>query len=80
MTGVQIGQLATMLVGFAGIIFAIGIKSATLDAQGRDIDKLAAVVSDLAKAQASAAVADAVHTRTLEDIQRRLDNLETRIR
>ena len=79
MTGVQVGQLATMIAGFAGMVFALGIKSADINAQGRDIEKLAAVVSDLAKAQASAAVTDAVHARTLEDIQRRLEAIERTI-
>jgi hypothetical protein len=45
-----------------------------------DLDKLAVVVNDLAKAQASTAVADALHTKTLEDIQRRLENLERTIK
>ena len=43
-----------------------------------DITELAQVVNDLAKAQTSAAVTDATHTKTLEDIQRRLLLLETR--
>lgn len=79
-TGVQIGQLATMIAGFAGMIFALGVKSEQINAQAADITQLASVVNDLAKAQASAAVADATHARALEDIQRRLAMLETRLK
>lgn len=78
-TVVGVGQIATMVVGFAGLIYAMGVKSASIDEARTDIDKLGAVVNDLARAQASAAVADATHTKTLEEIQRRLGNLENRI-
>lgn len=79
-TVVGVGQIATMVVGFAGLIYAMGVKSASVDEARTDIDKLAATVNDLARAQASAAVADATHTKTLEEIQRRLGHLEERIR
>lgn len=78
-TVVGVGQIATMVVGFAGLIYAMGVKSASVDEARTDIDKLAATVNDLARAQASAAVADATHTKTLEEIQRRLGDLERRI-
>lgn len=77
---IGIGQIATMIVGFSAIIYTLGAKSAMLDTARTDIDKLAATVNDLARAQASAAVNDASHSRTLEDIQRRLESLERRIK
>lgn len=73
---VGILQIVTMLVGIATILFAFGGKTEQLNQTRTDIDKLAVAVNDLAKAQASAAVADAMHNKTLEDIQRRLENLE----
>lgn len=79
-TAIGIGQIATMVVGFSAIIFTVGTKSAMLDVARTDIDKLAAAVQDLARAQASAAVTDASHSKTLEDIQRRLQTIESRIR
>jgi Tfp pilus assembly protein PilO len=72
----QILQIITMLVGIATLLFAFGSKTEQLNQNRTDIDKLAVAVNDLAKAQASAAVVDALHNKTLEDIQRRLENLE----
>ncbi len=77
---IAIGQIATMIVGFSALIFTVGAKSKELEVARTDIDKLAETVQDLAKAQASAAVNDASHSRTLEDIQRRLESLERRIK
>jgi hypothetical protein len=73
---VGILQIATMIVGIATILFTFGGKTEQLNQTRTDIDKLAVAVNDLAKAQASAAVADAMHNKTLEEIQRRLENLE----
>lgn len=77
---VGILQIVTMLVGIATLLFAFGSKTEQLNQTRTDLDKLAVVVNDLAKAQASAAVADAMHSKTLEDIQRRLENLERTIK
>lgn len=77
---VGILQIITMLVGIATLLFAFGSKTEQLNQTRTDLDKLAVVVNDLAKAQASAAVADAMHSKTLEDIQRRLENLERTIK
>ena len=79
-TAIGIGQIATMIVGFGAMLFSMGAKSEQITVARTDIDKLAATVNDLARAQASAAVTDATHTRTLEDIQRRLQSLESRVR
>lgn len=77
---VGILQILTMLIGIATLLFAFGSKTQQLDDARTDIDKLVTVVNDLARAQASAAVADATHAKTLEDIQRRLENLERTIK
>jgi hypothetical protein len=77
---VGILQIVTMLIGIATLLFAFGGKTEQLDRVRTDLDKLAVVVNDLARAQASAAVADAMHSKTLEDIQRRLENLERTIK
>jgi hypothetical protein len=77
---VGILQIVTMLVGIATLLFAFGGKTEQMNQTRTDLDKLAVVVNDLAKAQASTAVADALHTKTLEDIQRRLENLERTIK
>lgn len=72
-------QLASMVVGFGGVIYALGEKGAQLEAATRDMDKLATTVHDLAKAANSGSVADATHFRALEEIQRRLDAIERRV-
>jgi hypothetical protein len=71
-------QILTMLVGISTVLWVGGAKTEQLARSQNDIKDLAAVVNDLAKAQASAAVADATHTKTLEDIHRRLTMLENR--
>lgn len=71
-------QIATMVAGIATVIWQGGAKSEQLARAQTDIGELAAVVNDLARAQASSAVTDATHTRTLEDIQRRLTLLESK--
>jgi hypothetical protein len=76
MNVVGILQILTMLIGIATLLFAFGSKTEQLNQNRTDIDKLATAVNDLARAQASAAVVEALTTKTLEDIQRRLDNLE----
>ncbi|MFN7640371.1 MAG: hypothetical protein ACK52I_25405 [Pseudomonadota bacterium] len=73
------GQIAVMLVGFGGMTYALGGKAEQITMAQRDLGSLAATASDLARTQASAAVVDAVHTKSLEDIQRRLELLERRI-
>lgn len=73
---VGILQILTMLIGIAALLFAFGSKTEQLNQNRTDIEKLAVAVNDLARAQASSAVVDAMHNKTLEDIQRRLENLE----
>lgn len=77
---VAVAHLIVTAVGIGTILVTFGEKNAQLSDNRNDIDKLAVVVNDLAKAQASAAVADALHTRTLEDIQRRLEAIERNIK
>lgn len=75
---VGIFQIITMLIGIGTVLWVGGAKTEQLSRAQGDITELAQVVNDLAKAQTSAAVTDATHTKTLEDIQRRLLLLETR--
>ena len=77
---IGIGQIAVMVVGFASLIYSLGEKSTELRIAQTNLEKLAATVSDLARAQASGTVNDAMHGRTLEDIQRRLGSIESKIR
>jgi len=72
-------QVATMVIGFGGTVYALGAKGEQLEAARRDMDKLAATVADLARTQTASAATNAATVRGLEDIQRRLDAIERRI-
>lgn len=69
-------QLFALIIGVAGMFVVIGKRDQQLIHVSSDLDKLAGVVNDLAKTQASSSVVDASHTKALEDILRRLNNLE----
>ena len=79
-TAIGLGQIATMVVGFCAVIYSLGAKSEQIETARTDIDKLASTVGDLARAQANAAVTDATHGKTLEDILRRLDSIERNLK
>ena len=73
---VQVLQLVALIVGVAGMFALIGKRDQQLTQVSTDLDKLAVAVNDLAKAQASSAISSAMQEKSLEDIQRRLNNLE----
>ena len=73
---VQILQLFALIIGVAGMFVFIGKRDQQLTQVSVDLDKLIGAVNDLARAQASMAMSDAAQTRSLEDIQRRLNELE----
>lgn len=77
---VQVLQLLALIVGVAGMFVFVGKRDQQLTQVSTDLDKLVAAVNDLAKAQASSAINDAMHEKMLEDIQRRLNNLERSIK
>jgi hypothetical protein len=73
---IQVLQLFAIVVGVAGMFVFIGKRDQQLTQVSVDLDKLIGAVNDLARAQASMAMSDAAQTRSLEDIQRRLNELE----
>lgn len=77
---VQVLQLLALIIGVAGMFIFVGKRDQQLTQVSTDLDKLVAAVNDLAKAQASSAINDAMHEKMLEDIQRRLNNLERSIK
>lgn len=78
-TMVGVGQIVSMLIGFGAVIYSLGQKGEQLDRARDDMNALSVAVSDLASAQASAAVADAKDKSAIEDIKRRLDAIERRM-
>jgi hypothetical protein len=73
-------QLIALIIGVAGMFTFIGKRDQQLTEVTTDLDKLASAVNDLAKAQASAAVNDAMHNKELVDIQRRLNEVERKFK
>jgi hypothetical protein len=73
-------QLIVLIIGIAGLFTIIGKRDQQLTQTVSDLDKLAVVVNDLARAQTSSAVNDVNHSKSLEDIQRRLGELERKIK
>jgi hypothetical protein len=76
---IGIGQILSMIVGFGGVIYSLGVKGEQLERARADMHALSNTVTDLASAQASAAVADAKDKSAVEDIKRRLDSIERRM-
>jgi 3-dehydroquinate dehydratase len=69
-------QLIALVIGVAGLFTLVGKRDQQLTQVGADLDKLAEVVNDLAKSHASVAVNDAMQAAALQDIQRRLNEIE----
>lgn len=76
---IGVGQLITMTIGIATLLVLFGGKSQQLDEARGNITELAVIVNDLAKTQTTFAVANSAQIRTLEDIMRRLNNLEQKV-
>lgn len=72
-------QLMAILLQFAGLIWLGGRWSAEMAATGERVRELQAIVADLAKAQAQAAITDAAFGTRLEMAGRRLDEIVMRL-
>jgi hypothetical protein len=65
-----------LIIGVAGMFLFVGRRDQELTTVTSDVDKLALVVTDLARAQTYGAINDASNNKALEDIHRRLQALE----
>ena len=79
-TVLSVLHLTVLVIGVGGMFVMIGRRDQKLTDASTDIEKLASVINDLAKAQASAAVMDSVHAKELQSIQQRLVEIERKIR
>jgi len=77
---IQVIQLIILIIGVAGMFTLIGKRDQQLTQVSTDVDKLASATADLAKTQARVSINDAIQERTLEEIKRRIDALESRNR
>lgn len=73
---IQFFQLATLVVGVAGLFLAVGRKDAMLDQNTVEIAELKDIASELAKASVESTMTDREQDRRLDDLKGRLARLE----
>ena len=73
---IQFFQLATLIVGVAGLFLAVGRKDAMLDQNTVEISELKDIASELAKASVESTMTDREQDRRLDDLKGRLARLE----
>lgn len=73
---IQFLQLATLIIGVAGLFLTVGRKDARLEQNTVEIAELKDIASELAKASVESTVTDREQDRRLDDLRERLANLE----
>ncbi len=73
---IQFFQLATLIIGVAGLFLTVGRKDARLEQNTMEIAELKDIASELAKASVESTVTDREQDRRLDDLRERLANLE----
>jgi hypothetical protein len=74
---IQFLQLATLIVGVAGLFLAVGRKDAMLDQNTVEISELKDIASELAKTSIESTMANREQDRRLDDLRDRLARLES---
>ena len=75
---IQFFQLATLIIGVAGLFLTVGRKDARLEQNTIEIHELRDIASDLAKASVESTMTDRNQDRRLDEIRERLARLEDR--
>ena len=73
---IQLFQLATLIVGVAGLFLAVGRKDARLEQNTIEIAELKDIASEIAKASIESAITNREQDRRLDDLRERLSQLE----
>lgn len=73
---IQFFQLATLIVGVAGLFLTVGRKDARLEQNTLEIAELKDIASELAKASVESTMTDREQDRRLDDLKGRLARLE----
>ena len=73
---VQFLQLATLVIGVAGIFLTVGRKDARLETNTKEIDELRASASDLVRASVESTGTNRDQDRQLDDLRARIARLE----
>ena len=69
-------QLVTLLIGIAIVFAAVGKKDQVITHTSENLSEIRGIVQDLVKAQVQGATKDNEHDRVLDDLRRRIYNLE----
>ena len=75
---VQFLQLATLILGVAGVFLTIGKRDARLETNTQEIESLRDIASDLVKTSIEATTTNREQDRSLTDLRNRLVALERR--
>ena len=75
---VQFLQLATLVIGVAGLFLSVGRRDQTLDQNTAEILQLRDIASDLVKTSIETTTTNREQDRRLEELRERLDALERR--
>ncbi len=73
---INAAQLLTLLVALAVLGSRFGVASERLNRNQSDIQELRSIVADLATASVAGNTMDVTHTRTLDELRRRIERLE----
>lgn len=73
---VQFLQLATLILGVAGVFLTIGKRDARLETNTQEIQSLRDIASDLVKTSIEATTTNREQDRSLDDLRKRLSALE----
>ncbi len=73
---IQFFQLATLIVGVAGLFLTVGRKDARLEQNTVEIAELKDIASEIAKASVESTITNREQDRRLDDLKSRLARLE----
>lgn len=73
---INAAQLATMLLGIAGAGIYLGSAHTSIENNKFEIMELRSITTDLAAASIAGSTASASHSKTLDELLRRIERLE----
>tara|TARA_R100001015_G_C4605958_1_gene161006 strand:- start:183 stop:416 length:234 start_codon:yes stop_codon:yes gene_type:complete len=73
---IDAAQLLTLLIGLTVFGTYFGSANATIERNTADITQLRGISTDLAAASVAGNTVDVQHTRTLDELRRRIERLE----
>jgi hypothetical protein len=77
-TILQIVQLATLIIGVAGLFLAIGRRDQVLNTNASEIRELREISADMARASIESTMTNRDQDRRLDELRERLARLESR--